>query len=51
MDEIERKAGIKFKKIGIPQMNDVIEATSKEILINLESVKQEVIPLFKSTAK
>lgn len=33
---IEQKAGIKFQKIGIPQPEDVIKASSRDILRSLD---------------
>jgi hypothetical protein len=43
-------AGIKLKRIGVPQPEDVIKASSKDILKNLKNVNEEVLHLFKDTA-
>jgi len=50
VEDIERQAGIKLTRIGIPQPEDVIRASSKEILKNLEQVNHTVLPLFAETA-
>jgi ATP-dependent RNA helicase DDX21 len=44
------KAGIVFQKIGIPQPSDVIKASSRDVIKNLDQVNQEVTPLFEETA-
>jgi hypothetical protein len=35
---IEQKAGIKFLKIGVPQPEDVIKASSRDVIKNLDQV-------------
>lgn len=47
---IEQKAGIKFQKIGIPQPEDVIKASSRHVIKNLNDVADEVLPLFEDGA-
>jgi hypothetical protein len=44
-------AGIKFKRIGVPQAEDVIKASSRDILKNLNDVNEDVLHLFADTAK
>ena len=44
-------AGIKFKRIGVPQPEDVIKASSRDILKNLNDVNEHVLPLFEDTAR
>lgn len=51
IQQIEDQAGIKFKIIGVPQAEDVIKASSKVILKNLELVNSDVIPFFTEAAK
>jgi ATP-dependent RNA helicase DDX21 len=51
VEDIERGAGIKLVRVGIPQPEDVIRASSKEILNNLQDVHKDVLPLFEDTAK
>ena len=50
ISNIERQAGIVFQKIGIPQPEDVMKASAKGIVKNLESVNSEVLPFFEETA-
>jgi len=50
VQKIEDKAGIKLKRVGVPQPEDVIRASSKDILGNLKNVNEEVLHLFKDTA-
>lgn len=47
---IERKAGIKFTQIGIPQPEDVIRATSRDSIKQLQQVNDDVLPLFNDAA-
>ena len=47
---IERKAGIQFEKIGVPQPDDVIKATYKETIQNLAEVNESVIKNFEEAA-
>lgn len=51
IQKIEEQAGIKFKRIGIPQAEDIIKASSKGILKNLEDVNEEVVPFFQDLAR
>lgn len=48
---IEQKAGIKFQKIGIPQPEDVIKASSRDMIKNLDQVNNDVLPIFSETAE
>jgi len=50
IDTIERKAGFTFKKIGIPQPEDVIRATSRNSIKQLESVNDDVLTFFEDAA-
>jgi hypothetical protein len=38
-------------RVGIPQPEDVIRASSRDILNNLQDVHKDVLPLFEETAK
>jgi len=49
--KIEDLAGIKLKRVGIPQPEDVIKATSRDILKNLTDVNEDVVHLFEDTAR
>lgn len=47
---IERAAGVNFTPIGVPQPHDVIAATSKNTIKQLQTVKDDVLPLFDDAA-
>jgi ATP-dependent RNA helicase DDX21 len=47
---IEHKAGIKIQRIGIPQPEDVIKASSRDTIKNLKEVNDEVLGLFEDAA-
>ena len=51
IDQIENVAGIKLQRIGVPQPNDLIKATSAGILKNLQSVNDDVLKMFEKTAQ
>ena len=48
---MEQKAGIKFKRIGIPSATEIIKASSKDAIRLLDSVPPTVIGHFKQTAE
>jgi ATP-dependent RNA helicase DDX21 len=50
IQRIQRAAGIDFETIGIPQPSDVIKATSKNAIKQLQSVNPSLLNLFESTA-
>lgn len=50
MQFIEHKAGFTFNPIGIPQPEDVIKATSRDTIKQIETVNDDVIPLFEEAA-
>lgn len=43
---IEQKAGIVFQKVGVPQPDDVIRASYRDTLKQLEEVDEKVVPIF-----
>jgi len=47
---IEHKAGIVFQKIGIPQPDDVIKASFRDTMKQLEEVEDKVVPIFEDAA-
>jgi len=47
---IENKAGITMTKIGVPQPEQVIRASSLGIVEQLKDVNEKVIPLFGEAA-
>lgn len=51
IEDIERQAGVKLKRVGVPQPEDVIKASAKDILHNLKNVNNDVLPMFKEAAK
>ena len=51
IDQIERHAGIKLQRIGIPKPEDLIKASASSVLKNLEGVSEEVCKQFESIAK
>jgi len=50
ISQIEFKAGIKFTKIGIPQPEDVIKASARDIIKQLTDVNDECLPMFEDPA-
>jgi len=50
LTRIESMAGINFTKIGAPQPEDIIRASSKFIAEALKKVSEEALPLFEETA-
>lgn len=51
VQKIEEQAGIKLKRIGIPQAEDIIKASSRGILKNLSDVNEDVLYLFEDLSK
>ncbi|CAD5121178.1 DgyrCDS9713 [Dimorphilus gyrociliatus] len=47
---VEQKAGIKFKRIGAPTLNDLVTAAAKDAAKSLESVDEGVLEKFKEAA-
>lgn len=50
VQNIERRAGIKFIPIGIPQPKDVIRATSRDTIKQLKTVNDDLLDLFTDAA-
>lgn len=48
---IESKAGIKLKKIGAPQPEDIIKSSAKEAIKGIEKVDEGVLNLFEDFAQ
>ena len=51
VQQIEERAGIKLKLIGAPQPEDVIRASSKDVLKKLDEVSDSVLELFSDAQK
>ena len=50
ISNIEHRAGITFQKIGVPQPEDVIKASSRDTVKQLDQVNQEITYLFHDAA-
>ncbi|XP_065602355.1 nucleolar RNA helicase 2-like [Cyrtonyx montezumae] len=48
---VELKAGITFKRVGVPTATDIIKASSKDAIRCLDSVPQTAIEYFKESAQ
>jgi ATP-dependent RNA helicase DDX21 len=48
---IENKAKIKFKKIGAPQRNDIIESSIRDIKTAISTIDESMVTLFKKSAE
>ena len=51
MRHVERRAGMKFERIGAPQPDDIIKASARDATRSLDEVPAEVLPLFRDVAK
>ncbi|XP_036192821.1 nucleolar RNA helicase 2 [Myotis myotis] len=49
--QVEQKAGIKFKRIGVPSATEIIKASSKDAIRFLDSVPPTAISHFKQSAE
>ena len=50
IQQIQAKAGVEFQKIGVPQPEQVIKASSREIIKSLTEVNDKVLSLFGEAA-
>uniref|UniRef100_A0A7M4EH67 RNA helicase n=1 Tax=Crocodylus porosus TaxID=8502 RepID=A0A7M4EH67_CROPO len=48
---VEQKAGITFKRVGVPTATDIIKASSKDAIRCLDSVPQTAVDYFKESAR
>ena len=51
VEQIESQAGINFKRVGVPQADDVIQASAMDICKNLDKVHDDILPIFRATAQ
>lgn len=51
LSQVEQRAGIKFKRIGVPSATEIIKASSKDAIRVLDSVPPTAISHFKQTAE
>nr|XP_028585281.1 nucleolar RNA helicase 2 [Podarcis muralis] len=49
--QVEQKAGITFKRVGVPTATDIIKASSKDALRSLDSVPPSAIDHFRQAAE
>uniref|UniRef100_G1MI16 RNA helicase n=1 Tax=Ailuropoda melanoleuca TaxID=9646 RepID=G1MI16_AILME len=49
--QVEQKAGIKFKRIGVPSATEIIKASSKDAIRLLDSVPPTAVSHFKQSAE
>ncbi|KAL0964678.1 hypothetical protein UPYG_G00327470 [Umbra pygmaea] len=47
---VEQKAGLKFKRVGVPTSNDIIKSSSKDAVKSLDSVPTQAIEYFRESA-
>ncbi len=50
IQNIERKAGVKFRRIGVPQQMEIVKASSMGSYESLMKVHNDVIPIFQDMA-
>ncbi|KAL7841834.1 hypothetical protein SRHO_G00255250 [Serrasalmus rhombeus] len=48
---VEQKAGITFKRVGVPTANDIIKSSSKDAVRYLDSVPAAAVEYFRSAAE
>lgn len=51
MENIEMNAKIRFKKVGLPQIKDIVTANARDISHGFNKVSEDVLPYFSETAK
>jgi len=51
LQRIEQSAGINFKRIGVPQPDDVIKASSRTLIKSLQEVNHDMLYIFEDLAK
>lgn len=51
VQKIEDSAGIKLKRVGIPQAEDIIKASQQSLRKNIQEVNEDVLYLFQDFAK
>ena len=51
MQQVEKRAGCKFKQIGAPTQDDIIKAAASDATRSLESVPNAILPLFHDVAQ
>uniref|UniRef100_A0A7N5JEK3 Nucleolar RNA helicase 2 n=1 Tax=Ailuropoda melanoleuca TaxID=9646 RepID=A0A7N5JEK3_AILME len=51
LKQVEQKAGITFKRVGVPTARDIIKASSKDAIRSLDSVPPSAIDYFRQSAE
>ncbi|XP_015672151.2 nucleolar RNA helicase 2 [Protobothrops mucrosquamatus] len=51
LKQVEQKAGITFKRVGVPTATDIIKASSKDAIRSLDSVPPSAIDYFRQSAE
>jgi len=51
VQNVERKAGVRFARIGAPQQEDLIKSSADDAIRAIDEVKEGVIDYFKASAK
>jgi ATP-dependent RNA helicase DDX50 len=51
LQDIEYRAGIKFKKISPPKNEDIIKVSAVDVLENLRKVDKKILPFFEEAAE
>jgi len=51
LEKIERKANFKFQKVGAPQPQDIITATSRDVVKSIKHVPHEVVGMFRDISQ
>ncbi|XP_060624865.2 nucleolar RNA helicase 2 [Anolis sagrei] len=51
LKQVEQKAGITFKRVGVPTATDIIKASSKDAIKSLDSVPPSAIDYFRQSAE
>ena len=50
LQKIEMRAGVQFTKIGAPQPEDIMKATSRDVLKSLDKVDEKALPFYQDIA-
>ncbi|KAM6442869.1 nucleolar RNA helicase 2 [Liasis olivaceus] len=51
LKQVEQKAGITFKRVGVPTATDIIKASSKDAIRSLDSVPPSAVDYFRQSAE
>lgn len=51
IERIQKLAKVKFSKISPPQHQDIIKASSRDLVLSLQAVSKEIVDLFEPVAE